>query len=308
MSGCPFSSNASSTPSTSLASLETKAHDSGEANTAQIVHDEKAQLDFSQSMSYGDYLQLDAILNAQKPLSPDHNEMLFIVQHQTSELWMKLMLHELTAAIQHIEQDDLPDAFKMLARVSQIMAQLVHAWDVLATMTPPEYSAIRPYLAQSSGFQSWQYRCIEFSMGNKNPAMLMPHAHRPDLHAKVENAYLAPSLYDASLKLLARKGLPVPNSALARDWRQAYSASPEVEAAWLIVYRNHKQYWDLYQLGEELADLEDAFRLWRFRHLTTVERVIGFKRGTGGTGGVSYLRKMLDVVLFPEIWSLRTSL
>lgn len=308
MSGCPFSSNASSTPSTSLASLETKAHDSGEDNTAQIVHDEKAQLDFSQSMSYGDYLQLDAILNAQKPLSPDHNEMLFIVQHQTSELWMKLMLHELTAAIQHIEQDDLPDAFKMLARVSQIMAQLVHAWDVLATMTPPEYSAIRPYLAQSSGFQSWQYRCIEFSMGNKNPAMLMPHAHRPDLHAKVENAYLAPSLYDASLKLLARKGLPVPNSALARDWRQAYSASPEVEAAWLIVYRNHKQYWDLYQLGEELADLEDAFRLWRFRHLTTVERVIGFKRGTGGTGGVSYLRKMLDVVLFPEIWSLRTSL
>jgi tryptophan 2,3-dioxygenase len=241
-------------------------------------------------------------------LSPDHNEMLFIVQHQTSELWMKLMLHELTAAIQHIEQDDLPDAFKMLARVSQIMAQLVHAWDVLATMTPPEYRAIRPYLAQSSGFQSWQYRCIEFSMGNKNPAMLMPHAHRPDLHAKVENAYLAPSLYDASLKLLARKGLPVPNSALNRDWRQAYSASPEVEAAWLIVYRNHKQYWDLYQLGEELADLEDAFRLWRFRHLTTVERVIGFKRGTGGTGGVSYLRKMLDVVLFPEIWSLRTSL
>ncbi len=308
MSGCPFSSNASSTPSTSLASLETKAHDSGDTNTAQIVQDEKAQLDFSQSMSYGDYLQLDAILNAQKPLSPDHNEMLFIVQHQTSELWMKLMLHELTAAIQHIEQDDLPDAFKMLARVSQIMAQLVHAWDVLATMTPPEYSAIRPYLAQSSGFQSWQYRCIEFSMGNKNPAMLMPHAHRPDLHAKVENAYLAPSLYDASLKLLARKGLPVPNSALDRDWRQAYSASQEVEAAWLIVYRNHKQYWDLYQLGEELADLEDAFRLWRFRHLTTVERVIGFKRGTGGTGGVSYLRKMLDVVLFPEIWSLRTSL
>ena len=308
MSGCPFSSDASSTPSSPLASLETKAHDNGDANTAQIVHDEKAQLDFSQSMSYGDYLQLDAILNAQKPLSPDHNEMLFIVQHQTSELWMKLMLHELTAAIQHIEHDDLPDAFKMLARVSQIMAQLVHAWDVLATMTPPEYSAIRPYLAQSSGFQSWQYRCIEFSMGNKNPAMLMPHAHRPDLHAKVENAYLAPSLYDASLKLLARKGLPVPNSALDRDWRQAYSASPEVEAAWLVVYRNHKQYWDLYQLGEELADLEDAFRLWRFRHLTTVERVIGFKRGTGGTGGVSYLRKMLDVVLFPEIWSLRTNL
>lgn len=286
----------------------TSAESADEVSTAQIVQDEKAQLDFSQSMSYGDYLQLDAILNAQKPLSPDHNEMLFIVQHQTSELWMKLMLHELQAAIRHIQQDDLPDAFKMLARVSQIMAQLVHAWDVLATMTPPEYSAIRPYLAQSSGFQSWQYRCIEFSMGNKNAAMLMPHAHRPDLHAIVDKAYTAPSLYDVCLKLLEKRGLAVPASHLERDWRQPYAANAQVENAWLFVYRNHKQHWDLYQLGEELADLEDAFRLWRFRHLTTVERVIGFKRGTGGTGGVSYLRKMLDVVLFPEIWSLRTSL
>jgi tryptophan 2,3-dioxygenase len=286
----------------------TPAESADEVSTAQIVQDEKAQLDFSQSMSYGDYLQLDAILNAQKPLSPDHNEMLFIVQHQTSELWMKLMLHELQAAIHHIQQDDLPDAFKMLARVSQIMAQLVHAWDVLATMTPPEYSAIRPYLAQSSGFQSWQYRCIEFSMGNKNAAMLMPHSHRPDLHAIVEKAYTAPSLYDVCLKLLKKRGLAVPASHLERDWRQPYAANTQVEDAWLFIYRNHKQHWDLYQLGEELADLEDAFRLWRFRHLTTVERVIGFKRGTGGTGGVSYLRKMLDVVLFPEIWSLRTSL
>ena len=270
--------------------------------------DSEVTLDASQSMSYSDYLHLDAILNAQKPLSPDHNEMLFIVQHQTSELWMKLMLHELSAAIRHIDLDELPDAFKMLARVSQIMSQLVHAWDVLATMTPPEYSAIRPYLAQSSGFQSWQYRCIEFAMGNKNAAMLLPHAHRPDLHGIVESAYLAPSLYDASLKLLARKGLVIPPDYLERDWRQPYKASAQVEEAWLVVYRNHKQHWDLYQLGEELADLEDAFRLWRFRHVTTVERVIGFKRGTGGTGGVSYLRKMLDVVLFPEIWSLRTSL
>ncbi len=300
MSGCPFSSG-SSTPDTNTETDEGMS-------TSHFVQEEKAQLDFSQSMSYGDYLQLDAILNAQKPLSPDHNEMLFIVQHQTSELWMKLMLHELKAAIQHIEQDDLPDAFKMLARVSQIMSQLVHAWDVLATMTPPEYSAIRPYLAQSSGFQSWQYRCIEFSMGNKNANMLMPHSHRPDLHSVVEKAYCAPSLYDVSLKLLGRRGLAVPDSYLERDWRQAYAANTQVEEAWLVVYRNHKQHWDLYQLGEELADLEDAFRLWRFRHLTTVERVIGFKRGTGGTGGVSYLRKMLGVVLFPEIWSLRTSL
>lgn len=273
-----------------------------------IVQQERAQLDFSQSMSYGDYLQLDQILTAQKPLSPDHNEMLFIVQHQTSELWMKLMLHELHAAIAHVAKDELPTAFKMLARVSRIMEQLVHAWDVLATMTPPEYSAIRPYLAQSSGFQSYQYRCIEFSLGNKNAAMLKPHAHRPELLALVDAAYRAPSLYDEALRLLARRGIAVPESHLQRDWTQPYNADAGVEQAWLTVYRDPATHWDLYQLGEELTDLEDAFRLWRFRHVTTVERVIGFKRGTGGTGGVSYLRKMLDVVLFPEIWTLRSAL
>jgi tryptophan 2,3-dioxygenase len=273
-----------------------------------IVHQEKAQLDFSQRMGYGDYLQIDTILSAQKPLSPAHDEMLFIVQHQTSELWMKLMLHELQAAMAHIANDDLPAAFKMLARVSKIMEQLVHAWDVLATMTPPEYSAMRPYLGQSSGFQSFQYRCIEFSLGNKNAAMLKPHAHAPERLALVQAAYESPSLYDEALRLLARRGLAVPASHLVRDWTQGYIASPEVEHAWLQVYRQPEAHWDLYQLGEELTDLEDAFRLWRFRHVTTVERVIGFKRGTGGTGGVSYLRKMLDVVLFPEIWTLRTAL
>lgn len=273
-----------------------------------IVHEEKAQLDFSRDMSYGDYLQLDAILGAQKPLSPEHNELLFIVQHQTSELWMKLMLHELSAAIECIARDQLGSAFKMLARVSRIMEQLVHAWDVLATMTPPEYSAIRPYLANSSGFQSWQYRCIEFRLGNKNAAMLKPHQHSAERLAVVQAAYEAPSLYDESLRLLARRGLPVPASHFERDWKQPYEASDAVEQAWLVAYRDPQQHWDLYQLGEELTDLEDAFRLWRFRHVTTVERVIGFKRGTGGTGGVSYLRKMLDVVLFPEIWKLRTNL
>ena len=273
-----------------------------------IVAEEKAQLDFSHSMSYGDYLQIDTILSAQKPLSPTHDELLFITQHQTSELWMKLMLHELTAAIAHIAQDDLPPAFKMLARVSKIMEQLVHAWDVLATMTPPEYSAMRPYLGASSGFQSFQYRCIEFSLGNKNAAMLKPHAHAPERLALVQAAYEAPSLYDEALKLMARRGIAVPASHLQRDWTQPYVADAGVEAAWLQVYRAPREHWDLYQLAEELTDLEDAFRLWRFRHVTTVERVIGFKRGTGGTGGVSYLRKMLDVVLFPEIWSLRTAL
>ncbi len=267
-----------------------------------------AQLDFSRSMSYGDYLHLDQVLEAQHPLSPGHDEMLFIVQHQTSELWMKLMLHELRAAMAAIAEDRLSPAFKMLARVSKIMEQLVHAWDVLATMTPPEYSAIRPYLASSSGFQSWQYRCIEFSLGNKNAAMLKPHQHAPNRLAEVEAAWRAPSLYDQSLRLLARRGLAVPASHTERDWTQPYTADDAVEQAWLTVYRAPDTHWDLYQLGEELTDLEDAFRLWRFRHVTTVERVIGFKRGTGGTNGVGYLRKMLDVVLFPEIWKLRTDL
>ena len=294
---CPYSPNpASATPAPASALPEA------------IVHEERAQLDFSQSMSYGDYLQLDAILSAQKPLSPAHDEMLFIVQHQTSELWMKLMLHELRAAIGHIAGDALQPAFKMLARVSKIMEQLVHAWDVLATMTPPEYSAMRPYLGSSSGFQSYQYRSIEFALGNKNRAMLQPHAHRPDLLAQVQAAFEAPSLYDEALRLLARRGLPVPASHTDRDWTLPYAESDAVERAWLTVYRDPAQHWDLYQLGEELTDLEDAFRLWRFRHVTTVERIIGFKRGTGGTGGVSYLRKMLDVVLFPEIWKLRTDL
>jgi tryptophan 2,3-dioxygenase len=298
MSGCPFSDGNAKTPTAAVAAVAAAA-----ATPTNEHHG--AQLDFSADMSYGDYLKLDAVLNAQVPLSPHHDEMLFIVQHQTSELWMKLMLHELRAAIAHVAADELHAAFKMLARVSKIMEQLVHAWDVLATMTPPEYSAIRPYLANSSGFQSWQYRCIEFSLGNKNELMLKPHAHRPELLAIVETAWRAPSLYDEALRLLARRGLAIPATHSARDWAQPYV---ETAAAWLQVYRAPEAHWDLYQLGEELTDLEDAFRLWRFRHVTTVERVIGFKRGTGGTGGVSYLRKMLDVVLFPEIWRLRTEL
>jgi tryptophan 2,3-dioxygenase len=273
-----------------------------------VVREEGARLDFSSDMTYGDYLHLDKILSAQHPLSPEHNEMLFIVQHQTSELWMKLMLHELQAAVINVAGDRLPEAFKMLARVSRIMEQLVHAWDVLATMTPPEYTAIRPSLSRSSGFQSAQYRRIEFLLGNKNAAMLQPHAHRPDLLKQVEAAYAAPSLYDEALRLLARRGITVPDSSLQRDWTLPYAGDDVVKEAWLEVYRDPRQHWDLYQLAEELVDLEDAFRLWRFRHVTTVERVIGFKRGTGGTGGVSYLRKMLDVVLFPELWALRTEL
>ncbi|MCP8940027.1 tryptophan 2,3-dioxygenase [Alsobacter sp. SYSU M60028] len=267
-----------------------------------------AKLDFSRDMSYADYLALDDILHAQHPLSPDRNEMLFIIQHQTSELWMKLMLHELNGAIESVRGDRLPPAFKMLARVSRIMEQLVKAWDVLATMTPPEYSAIRPWLGQSSGFQSYQYREIEFRLGNKNPAMLKPHEHNPERLAEVTAALYAPSLYDEAIELLARRGFAIAPEVLTRDRTQPTAYDASVEAAWAEVYRNAEEHWELYELAEELIDLEDAFRLWRFRHVTTVERVIGFKRGTGGTAGVAYLRKMLDVVLFPELWRVRTSM
>ncbi len=259
-------------------------------------------------MRYGDYLSLDAILNAQHPRSADPNELLFIVQHQTSELWMKLALHELRTARSAIAASDLPPAFKMLARVSRIMEQLVHAWDVLATMTPSEYSAIRPHLGSSSGFQSWQYREIEFVLGNKNEAMLAPHDDQPELKAALAEAFRAPSLYDEAIRLLSRRGFVIDQSVLQRDLAARHESTASVEAAWLAVYRDPRQHWELYELAEELVDLEDAFRLWRFRHVTTVERIIGFKPGTGGTSGVAYLRKMLDVVLFPELWKVRTDL
>ena len=267
-----------------------------------------AQLDFTGSMSYGDYLSLDTLLAAQHPLSPDHNEMLFIVQHQTSELWMKLALYELHAALAAVHRDDLPPAFKMLARVSRILDQLVQAWSVLATMTPSEYTAMRPYLGASSGFQSHQYRQIEFLLGNKNVQMLKPHAHRPNVLAEVTATLVAPSFYDEVIRLLARRGFPIAPERLERDWTQPTTHDASVEAAWLTVYREPTQHWELYEMAEELVDLEDSFRQWRFRHVTTVERIIGFKQGTGGTSGAPYLRKMLDVVLFPELWHVRTLL
>jgi tryptophan 2,3-dioxygenase len=267
-----------------------------------------AKMDFSQSMSYGDYLALDQILNAQHPRSPDHNEMLFIVQHQTSELWMKLMLHELSAARAQMHLGELPPAFKMLARVARIMDQLVHAWDVLATMTPPEYTAIRPYLGQSSGFQSFQYREIEFILGNKNPALLSVHTARAEAHERLENALRMPSIYDEAILLMAREGFSIDPDRLDADWTQPTVLNESVKEAWLEVYRSPKEHWALYELAEKLVDLETAFRFWRFRHVTTVERIIGFKTGTGGTAGASYLKKMLEVVLFPELFALRTAL
>jgi len=269
---------------------------------------EGAQMSFDGRMSYGDYLSLDPILTAQKPLSTAHDEMLFIIQHQTSELWMKLALHEIGAARAAIAKGALQPAFKMLARVARIMEQLNNAWDVLRTMTPSDYTTFRDALGQSSGFQSWQYRLIEFAAGNRNPAMLRPHEHRPDILAKLKAELAEPSLYDVALAALNRAGIAVPADVLNRDYSQPWVADPRVAAAWSVVYARPQDHWALYELAEKLVDFEDYFRRWRFNHVTTVERVIGLKRGTGGTGGVSYLRRMLEVELFPELWHLRTEL
>ena len=267
-----------------------------------------AEMAFDGRMSYGDYLHIDRILSAQRLLTGAHDEMLFIIQHQTSELWMKLALHELDAARIAIAADQPQQAFKMLARISRIFEQLNNAWDVLRTMTPSDYTTFRNSLGQSSGFQSHQYRLIEFAVGNRNTAMLRPHAHRPDLTALLEAELARPSLYDEALRHLARIGHPVPPDVLTRDLRQNWTARDDVRMVWETVYRDPAQHWQAYELAEKLVDFEDYFRRWRFNHVTTVERVIGLKRGTGGTSGVSYLRRMLDVELFPELWHLRTTL
>jgi tryptophan 2,3-dioxygenase len=259
-------------------------------------------------ISYSGYLQLDKILQAQQPLSEAHDEMLFIVQHQTSELWMKLAIHELSATCRLIAADDLQPAFKTLSRVSRILEQLNSAWDVLRTMTPSEYTQFRGLLGQSSGFQSWQYRVIEFLVGNKNAGMTDIHAGDATAAEGLEAVRRAPSIYDLTIQFLHRRGLGIDKAILERDVSVPHVASDSVVNAWLSVYRDPARFWELYELAEKLVDFEDYFRRWRFNHVTTVERVIGFKRGTGGTSGVSYLRKMLDVVLFPELWQVRTQL
>ncbi|MEA3537944.1 MAG: tryptophan 2,3-dioxygenase [Pseudomonadota bacterium] len=266
-------------------------------------------MSFRERMSYGDYLSLDPILNAQKPLSTAHDEMLFIIQHQTSELWMKLAIHEVRAAMEAVREGRVSNAFKMLTRVARIFEQLNSAWDVLRTMTPSEYTEFRDSLGQSSGFQSYQYRAIEFLAGNRNAAMLKPHAHRPEIMAQLEDILSKPSLYDEALLLLQRSGISIGKADAERtDWASPRAESQDVVEAWKIVYRAPEKHWALYELAEKLVDFEDYFRRWRFNHVTTVERVIGLKRGTGGTSGVSYLRKMLEVELFPELWKVRTEL
>jgi tryptophan 2,3-dioxygenase len=268
---------------------------------------EGAQMAFDGRMAYGDYLGLDAVLGAQHPLSSAHDEMLFIVQHQTSELWMRLALHELHAARDTLAAADIRPAFKLLTRVTRIFEQLNSAWDVLRTMTPSDYTTFRKSLGQSSGFQSAQYREIDFLLGNRNPAMIRPHVHRPEIAARLEAEMAKPSLYDCALIRL-NTTIPLPEAALTRDRSTPHEADESLQAAWAEVYRDPAKYWDLYELAEKLVDLEDYFRRWRFNHVTTVERVIGLKRGTGGTGGVSYLKRMLEVELFPDLWHLRTSL
>ncbi|MGA2396694.1 MAG: tryptophan 2,3-dioxygenase [Steroidobacteraceae bacterium] len=272
------------------------------------VSGEDIYWDLTNSLSYSQYLGLDKLLDAQRPLSYEHDEMLFIVIHQVSELWMKLCLHELNTVIDCVRRDDLGPTFKMLSRVSTIQQQLLQAWDVLATITPYDYSAFRNTLGRSSGFQSAQYRLLEFLIGNKNADLI--EVFRADLptYETLERALRAPSLYDEVLRLLSRRGLDVPPQALDRDFSQPYQANKQVAAAWLSVYHNSVKDWDLYELAERLVDLDYKFQLWRFTHVKTVERIIGYKRGTGGTSGVAYLTKALDLKFFPELWTIRTSM
>jgi tryptophan 2,3-dioxygenase len=263
-------------------------------------------MDFARDMSYGDYLGLDAILTAQHPQSTAHDEMLFIVQHQTSELWMRLAIHELQAARASMQQGRLQPAFKMLTRVARIFEQLNSAWDVLRTMTPSEYTAFRPSLGNSSGFQSHQYRLIEYLLGNRIGALMKLHQHKADAYEALKSELAQPSLYQVAIETLCAR-LEVPSLAGAPgegDWQ----ADQAVQDLWQKIYENPETHWELYELAEKLVDLEDYFRRWRFNHVTTVERIIGFKRGTGGTSGVAYLRKMLEVELFPELWHVRGAL
>ena len=265
-------------------------------------------VDLAGKLTYGDYLKLDQLLTAQRPITQEHDELAFIVIHHVQELWLKLVAHELEAAMVAIRNDNLPPGFKALARVTRIQEQLIRAWDVLSTMTPADYLAFRSALGPASGFQSFQYRLVEFRLGAKDAKMLLAHRQSPDHHAKLEAALNEPSLYDEALRLLARRGFAVPKDVLERDVTQPYESDPAVRDIWLSIYRTAKEHFDLYELAEELVDVEDWFQQWRFRHMKTVERIIGFKRGTGGSSGVAFLKTALERSFFPELWELRTQL
>ena len=282
--------------------------DTARTNTRAVEHGVKRE--FAADMSYGDYLDLDRLLAAQHPLSvPEHHdELLFIIQHQTTELWLKLVLHELRAAMASLAADDLRRALKNIARVKHIQRTLTEQWSVLATLTPTEYAEFRGFLAHASGFQSHQYRAVEFALGNKNADVLPVFAHQPAAHADLVALLEAPSLYDEFLRLLARRGHPVPESLLTRDVRRAHTLTPELVPVFATIYEQAERYWEEYETCEELVDLEDNFQLWRFRHLKTVERTIGHKRGTGGSSGVGFLARALELTFFPELFAVRTEI
>ena len=280
----------------------------GDATTRVDLSDEAVHWDLGTSASYSEYLHLDRLLDAQKPLSTEHDEMLFIVVHQVSELWMRLMLHELHGVIGCVRRDELDPSFKMLGRVGRVQAQLLAVWEVLSTMTPSDYSSFRNVLGRSSGFQSVQYRLLEFTLGNKHADMIEVHRRDAPAYAALSRALAAPSLYDEVLRLLSQRGYGVPAELLSRDFTQPYVASKQVTAAWLGVYHNADKDWDLYELAEKLVDLDHRFQVWRFQHMKTVERIIGYKAGTGGTAGVAYLAKALKLRFFPELWEVRTAM
>lgn len=272
------------------------------------MDDKGIYTDFKEQMTYGEYLNLDKVLSSQTRLSGHHDEMLFIIIHQVSELWMKLILHEMNSAIEAIEQDELPEAFKMLARVSKIQTQIIQAWDVLATLTPAEYMEFREELGRASGFQSYQNRLIEFGLGYRQPHILKIYEKDAELSKALEAAYKSPSIYDVAIRALSKAGFSINPKLLTRDFSVTYAGDSTVADAWLNVYRDIDKYWNLYQLAEKLVDIEDSHQQWRFRHMKTVERIIGFKKGTGGSSGVNYLKSVLDHRFFPELWDVRTQL
>jgi tryptophan 2,3-dioxygenase len=270
--------------------------------------EESIHVALQKGATYGDYLRLDEVLNAQKPVTTVHDEMLFIIQHQTSELWIKLLLHELDRAVELVRTDRLEESFKIFARVGHIQRMLFEQWAVLETMTPSEYLMFRDALGKASGFQSYQYRALEFVLGNKDAQTLRPHAHDKKIHAELEKRLAQPSLYDEFLRWLARKGHPVPEDRVTRDFTQPYERSDQVVEVFRLIYDEPERHYAAYDMAEKLVDVEERFQLWRFRHMTTVKRIIGYAPGTGGSSGVGFLKRALDLTFFPELWDVRTHL
>lgn len=296
---CPFSEKS--------ANNDKKSNEQDKSSNYRAMED-SIHTDFKEDMSYGDYLCLGKVLSAQQPQSDQHDEMLFITIHQSSELWLKLAGHELMEAIKNIHEGDFGHAFKVISRVKQIFNQLTQSWHILSTLTPVDYLKFRDSLGHSSGFQSYGYRKLEFLLGNKNASLLAVHKANPAVYDELKAVLEAPSLYDEVISVLAKKGLNIEDSVLERDFSQPYQKSDSVLQAWLAVYKDADTHFELYELAEKLIDIEDAFQQWRFKHMYTVQRIIGNKMGTGGSSGVPFLKKALDISFFPELFELRTHL